>query len=88
MNFGVTSVAAPNAASSSTAMYSSTARLDTSGDKPSDPWNAALTVAARARSEVSSFVKFLPSWMLCENNVLADAHGSCTSFGSPPYPLC
>ena len=34
MNFGVTSVAAPNAASSSTAMYSSTARLDTFGDKP------------------------------------------------------
>ena len=32
-----TSVAAPNAASSSIAMYSSTARLDTSGDKPSDP---------------------------------------------------
>ena len=41
MNFGVTSVAAPNAASSSTAIYSSTARLDTSGAKPSSAVNAA-----------------------------------------------
>jgi hypothetical protein len=32
-----TSVAAPNAAWSSIVMDSSTARLDTSGDKPSDP---------------------------------------------------
>jgi hypothetical protein len=37
MNFGVTSVAAPNAASSSTARYSSTARLDISDAKPWAP---------------------------------------------------
>jgi hypothetical protein len=34
MNFGVTSVAAPNAASSSAARYSSTARLVSSGGRP------------------------------------------------------
>ena len=37
MNFGVTAVAPPNAASSSTARYSSTARLETSGVKPWAP---------------------------------------------------
>ena len=37
MNFGGTSVAAPKAASSSTARYSSTARLAASGGKPLAP---------------------------------------------------
>src|SRR5215211_4332012 len=37
MNFGVTGVAAPKAASSSTSRYSWTARLAASGDKPSAP---------------------------------------------------
>jgi hypothetical protein len=40
MNFGVTSLAAPNAASSRTARYSSTARPAASGGRPAVPLDA------------------------------------------------
>src|SRR3954447_23262758 len=50
MHFGVTSVAAPNAASSRTARYSSTARLAASGGRPAAP-------STRVRSLASAWIK-------------------------------
>ncbi len=50
MNFGVTSLAAPNAASSSTARYSSTARPAASGGRPAAP-------STRVRSLASAWIR-------------------------------
>ena len=46
MNFGSTGVAAPNAASSSTARYSRTARLDRLGWQPLAAWHARCRLAS------------------------------------------
>src|SRR2546430_1850992 len=48
MNFGVTSVAAPNAASSRTARYSSTARPAASGGRPAVPSTRVRSLASAA----------------------------------------
>jgi hypothetical protein len=50
MNFGVTALAAPNAASPRTARYSSTARLAASGGRPAAP-------STRVRSPASAVIK-------------------------------
>ncbi len=59
MNFGVTSVAAPKTALSSTAMYSSIARLDMSGARPCDPSTPRCRLAS-ALIKLASTAKASP----------------------------
>src|SRR5437870_10364387 len=66
MNFGVTSLAAPNAASSRTARYSSTARPAAAGGRPAAPSTRFRSLASawiRLASTANPSPPTRPSWM-------------------------
>src|SRR5207248_6369246 len=69
MNLGVTSVAAPNAASSRTARYSSTARPAASRGRPAAPSTRARSLAS-AWIRLASMANHDESRSLCQGAVL------------------